>query len=143
MKPEMTGLNMQTIYEKIKEVTKSYNTGNLPLTEQLCYQILKEDPQNPDANYYLGLIASRVKKYDYAACYLNKSIQARLKPLLECYIDLGNVYFSQKNIDTAISYYKKVLELDPNHTSAYNNIAMCLSKQGDYDNAIINYKSQT
>lgn len=56
------------------------------------------------------------------------------------YYGRGYNYMSKKSYDEAISEYKKILELDPNHANAHWSIGNCLSCKKLYDSAIKEYR---
>jgi len=81
-------------------------------------------------------IDARLKfKYDEAS----KSLEELVKELpfsKEAFYNLGEVYFHSARPETAITYYKKALELDPKYAQAMNHLGYCYSYLGDHRNAI-------
>jgi tetratricopeptide (TPR) repeat protein len=53
---------------------------------------------------------------------------------------LGTVYHKKNNNEEAIKYYKKCVEVNPTHTSAYNGMGMVEAVLGRYEEAIGNFK---
>jgi 1,2-diacylglycerol 3-alpha-glucosyltransferase len=47
----------------------------------------------------------------------------------------GEDYFAENELDNAKICFKKILEADPNHTEALNNIGVIAFQQGNYDQA--------
>lgn len=56
------------------------------------------------------------------------------------YTFLGEVYFKQGKIDSAIELFNKSIELDPTYFYAFNALACSLQKNKQYDQAILNYQ---
>ena len=52
----------------------------------------------------------------------------------------GNTAYEAKNIDEAITCYKKAAELDPGFASAYYNLGIIYAAKGMFDQAISSYK---
>ncbi|MBE9094356.1 tetratricopeptide repeat protein [Tychonema sp. LEGE 07203] len=50
---------------------------------------------------------------------------------------LGNLLFKQGQITYAIACYRRAIELNPNLTAAYQNLAIALKKQGKLDEAAV------
>jgi len=48
---------MINITKKFQKVTTLYSQSNLRDAEIICRQILGFEPENPDANHFLGIIA--------------------------------------------------------------------------------------
>ena len=53
---------------------------------------------------------------------------------------LGAAYMGLKDADKIIENYKKALQINPNHTDAYNNMGMALYNQGKFAEAVKNYQ---
>ncbi|MDC0431557.1 tetratricopeptide repeat protein, partial [Paracoccaceae bacterium] len=49
-------------------------------------------------------------------------------------------YMGLKNTEKTIASYQKALQLNPNHTDAYNNMGMALYDQGRFDEAVESYQ---
>jgi len=60
-----------------------YNQKEFSECENLLKKIIKKDPQNADAWFYLGLITLNFKKFDIAISLFNKAIA--IKPVLPPY----------------------------------------------------------
>ena len=57
---------------------------------------------------------------------------AEIKPTsITPYINLGGIYYENNELELAVSNYKKVLEISPDHPIASNNLAMLLLKSQD------------
>lgn len=67
-----------------------------------------------------------------AACYF-KSL-ANYPNLSKTNMNLGSIFFTDKNFELAIKYWKMASQLDPNYDKIYSNLAICydLLKQFDY-----------
>jgi tetratricopeptide (TPR) repeat protein len=126
-----------------------------------CIKAIDIDPEYTDPYVNLGVINQNRSNYTVAMSYYNKAIllNDQYEPALNRKASLGNYMAiqgalelanasrSKKDYDTAIAQYKKVLELDPNHAGAKNNIkaiwfelANASRSKKDYDTAIAQYK---
>lgn len=84
--------------------------------------VLKLDPDNGQAHYFLGLIYSSQKKIDLAAA----EYEAILKTAshdnpdnLEIYTYLAQLYFSENKYAQAIEQFNHILAIDPKNASAH------------------------
>jgi len=55
------------------------------------------------------------------------------------YIKRGNDYYEKGQYDQAISWYSKIIEMNPRLVAAYNNRGWSYDKKGEYDKAIRDY----
>lgn len=62
----------------LRRAVQSHKAGNLQSADALYRQILLVQPQHPDANHNLGLIALGVGKLDEAVCLFKNALQADL-----------------------------------------------------------------
>lgn len=68
--------------------------------------------------------------------YDNNQIASPIVSESERLNDLGVNYYNMADYDTAIQYFNKALEVDPNSTLYYNNIVLAFYYKGDYDKTI-------
>ncbi|MDY7032557.1 MAG: tetratricopeptide repeat protein, partial [Thermodesulfobacteriota bacterium] len=54
----------------------------------------------------------------------------------EGYYDMGNLSNEEGDIDTAIKMYNRVLRINTNYVSVYNNLALCYMKKNAPDDAV-------
>ena len=97
-----------------------------------CMKAINIDPEYTNPYVNLGVINQNRSNYTVAMSYYNKAIllNDQYEPALNRKASLGNYMAiqgalelanasrSKKDYDTAIAQYKKVLELDQNHTGA-------------------------
>ncbi|MCL2510910.1 MAG: tetratricopeptide repeat protein [Bacteroidales bacterium] len=114
------------------------------------------DKQNYDSAmiYYkktIELNPNYAEPYNNIGCvYLNKGIYGQEK-----FIDSVKMYFKntktkvysvsgylpfEKDYDSAIGYFEKAIELNPDYTDAYFNLGQVYLNQQNYDEAIENYE---
>lgn len=87
------------------------------------------------ANEYLTIGAqlhSEEQEKKAAACYF-KSL-ANYPNLSKTNLNLGSIFFTDKNLELAIKYWKTAAHIDPNYGKIYSNLAISydLLKQFDY-----------
>ena len=71
---------------------------------------------------------------------LAESLAKQYPKALILYDILGAAYIGLTNTQKIIESYQKALQLNPNHTDAYNNMGMALYDQGRFDEAVEVYQ---
>ena len=56
------------------------------------------------------------------------------------YYNLGVVIHEKRQLDEAITYYKKAIQIDPNLTDAYYNLGIALQEEEQFEEAITYYQ---
>ena len=75
------------------------------------------------------------------AASLGELLTSEYPNILVLYEILGAVHMGMENAEKALFSYYKVLQLNPKHVDAFNNIGMMLFNQGKFDEAIDSYKN--
>lgn len=124
--------------DKIKEV---YDRGiNHLKTNQWakgaeCFgEILKLKPDHPNANHFFGVSMGRLKRFDEALPWMEKSI--KLSPRIpEYHHNLGATLRALGRFEDAERSYRKALELKPDYAEAWFNYS-ATKKFSDDETAI-------
>jgi protein O-GlcNAc transferase len=92
-------------------------------------QAVQKNPQNPEANYKLGMKYQELGRPRQAAKYLKEAI--RLKPdYPEALKALGKLNDQQGNLGAAVKDFGKELKLKPNDAELRNRVSNEQNKQG-------------
>jgi tetratricopeptide (TPR) repeat protein len=103
---------------------------------QACYcQVLKTDPQQPDALHLMGVAAQQTGEYDAAIGLISAAIRSHPQAA-HYHNNLANTYLLQGNTKAAIGSYRHVLALNPGDGDAMHSLANALVKEGEYAEAI-------
>jgi tetratricopeptide (TPR) repeat protein len=103
-------------------------------TEQL-EAVIRDDPTNPQAYYYLGFLAYNDKKTPEAAEYYNKTIL--LNPDFEpAYYDLALAYISLNKADDALVVLEKARKKFPQNFAMELWSGLAYSRQKNYAEAL-------
>jgi tetratricopeptide (TPR) repeat protein len=130
---------MATISEELQRANQYHRAGCFDQAKQIYEQILKLQPEHPEALYGLGILAQQSGQLQTAEELLRKTLQ--LKPdYLNARINLGNLLQEQHQFTAAIECYQQVLQLKPNLASVYNNLGYIQQQQGDLTYAIASYQ---
>ncbi len=132
---------MITIQEALSKIVELYGQGNLRDAEILCRRILEQEPENPDANHFIAIIACDVGNLSAAKDFLEKAI--RLNPNNpSCYLNMGNIVQKEGDLKAAIQWYEKSIQMDyAGSKKAQNNMGVVLTQLGQYDVALDKLKT--
>jgi len=92
------------------------------------------------ANEYLNIGAKLHSENDEkkaAACYF-KSL-ANYPNLSKTNLNLGSIFFTDKNLELAIKYWKTSSHIEPNYSKIYSNLAIAYDLKKEFDYAYCYY----
>jgi tetratricopeptide (TPR) repeat protein len=125
---------MTSVQEALAAAVRHMREGQLPQAEQMCRQVLRQEPENPDALHLLGLIAHQTGHREAAAGLLGQA--AALRPQWhEVHRNLGLVLASIGRLDEAIVAYRRAVALQP-QAATYTNLGNALTAKGQFDGAV-------
>ena len=135
-------LLMMTISETLAIAFQHRQGGRLRAAEQVCRQILADEPNQVDAIYLLGLIAHQRDRHEIAvehfsrAIGLNGNVAAFHKNLGEAYRALH----MRRILPKAVACCRRALELRPDYVEAHFNLGNALKDQGKLEDAAACYR---
>jgi tetratricopeptide (TPR) repeat protein len=96
--------------------------GELPPAESIYLDILKTEPENPDAVHLLGLIRSEQDENDAAVELIQKAIG--INPLAAPFHhNIAGIYRRMGRLTEAESEFRKAIELKADYAEAYQGLA--------------------
>ncbi len=116
-----------------------HHAGRLQQAEAIYRDVLRRDPDNPDALHLLGRIALQTRNLPIAAGLIERAV--RLKPRSVAYqCSFAQTLRAQGNNDAAIERYRLAIKLDPASLEAHNNLGNLLQETGQSDAAIRHFE---
>lgn len=97
-------------------------------------KITQIDPDDENANFYLGVIAFEQRKFDVAVEYF-QSILAINDGHSSVYNNLAMAYEAQNDLKNAIRTYEKGLEKNPHHLKMQIGLGRLMIRTGDLERA--------
>lgn len=99
----------------LREAGSLLREGNYSVAEEKLQQLLREDPQNGNAHFYLGQAAFQTHKYEEAFQYYEKA--AGLPNTADwvralCWVRMGRYLASQGRFDLARTHFDRVLKME-------------------------------
>ena len=130
---------------KIKlSLTNDYDKQLASLTDHFKYLLIDND-----VLVNLAKLAQQLSQWDHATYFWKLVIATRdEKQHSAAYNNLGSIEFEKGNLEQALKYYEKSLELEKRFTNendsslipTYNNIGTVYYKQGDLDRALESFQ---
>jgi tetratricopeptide (TPR) repeat protein len=97
------------------------------------------EPKNPDVIYSLAYAKQKFGKEKAATSLYRKMIRLD-DTYYDAYFQIGYMkQFSQEDLDSAMFYYEKVLEIEPRHVETYHNVGLIYEERNDISNALLTY----
>ena len=113
-------------YYLLEEIEKAF---------QVFFEILKIEPDDPEAYYHIAFIALGQGEFEIAQKYFEKLVL--IHDDFESYFGAGICsHQNDKNAD-AVRYFKEAIALKPNSDIATLAISFALQKSGKYNEAIL------
>lgn len=128
-----------TIQQALDLGMQHHTARDLSTAEGIYQQILKADPNQPDALHLLGVIAHQVGKHEVAEEHITKALS--IKPdWAEALANLGNALMAQGKLEEAAASHRKALEIKPDFAEVHNNLGNALKELGRLEEAVASYR---
>lgn len=125
--------------EKFKTAFELHQNGKLNEAENLYLEIIKDNPQNYDANNLLGLLYFQKNDLNNAEIYIKNAISIKNDPY---YCDnLAKVYIKEKKFNEAITVLQQGLEQDSKNYSLWFDLALAYKGNLQWKEAKNAYKT--
>jgi tetratricopeptide (TPR) repeat protein len=143
----------QNFFENAKKLDKTVPETNYFLAEtyfsmseiekaEVFYRCLISDPLFAVIGLHgTGCCLVEMKRYDEAISFFNKAIPiAKSKYIISSLNKKGLCLINQQQIEEAVVCLDECLKLSPNSLSVKQNLALALSKAGNYERAVSLYR---
>ena len=125
--------------ETIKQALQLQQSHRLPEAESLYRRVLTDEPEQPIALHFLGLLAHQSDKNEAAFDLISKAIA--IKPdYAAAHSNLGHILRRLGRFDAAVDSCRKALSIDPNLAAAYNNLGAALKESGKSEEAVVSFQ---
>lgn len=118
-----------------------FNQGNAWFAEgklveaAAAYQrAIEKEPQEPIYYYNLGIVYTRLERYEEAIGIFQKMLEIQPQSYL-AHKNLGELYGLLKDYQQALPYFEKAVELSPEDPEAFYNLGVCLLNTGAIEKA--------
>jgi tetratricopeptide (TPR) repeat protein len=125
-----------------------YNNLGLAMRELRLYDSAKAyllrslqlNPENPSASTNIIGVFRQLGQFDSASWYFRKYMPRRWVNSDQMVESMANFFHDMKVYDSSIYYYRKVIGINPNHASAYQQIGAAYLIQEKNDSAFVYYR---
>ena len=130
----------QNFQAMLQEALAFHRAGRLSEAEAIYRQILRAEPNHPDALHYLGMLAHEAGESEIAVELLNKAL--KFKPgYVNAHNNLGTILKDQGKTAAAADSYRRALTLKPDYAVAHNNLGLALRELGKLDEAVVSFRN--
>ncbi len=105
------------------------NLDSLKASETVLEQALEVSPDEPLANYYLGLVLNQMNRDAAAIPYFEKALSLRPNWVRVLSL-LASIYEGQKLYHVSDSLFRKAIRIEPDNATLLNNYGYSLSVRG-------------
>ncbi len=129
--PQTSGV----ISQMLKLAVVYCETGKGPEAEKICRQVLKTEPDNPDAFHVLGVLAAKEERYDEAIGFFREAIRLK-KDFPPFHYHLALAFQKRGETSAAEEEYRRVIALEPENISAHSSLGALYMSQKQWDKAV-------
>ncbi|WP_175798720.1 tetratricopeptide repeat protein [Burkholderia ambifaria] len=127
----MTG----AVVERLNAAFVHHQAGRFDDARVLYEAIRRDEPDQPDATHFLGLLACQLGQFPAGLALMERAIALRADPV---YLNnLGNMLRAHGRLDDAIGAYRRAIALAPGYAEAHSNLGNALRDAGDADAAML------
>ena len=123
------------IQSLLQQAASAGASGDLPLAECFCQQVLALDPRDADALRLMGMVGWRSGDVDKGERFLRESLAVRPgQP--QVLADLGDLLASKHDTEAALGCYAESVRLAPDFAEAWLKLGIARGEEGDIHAAI-------
>ncbi|MCK5850806.1 MAG: tetratricopeptide repeat protein [Kiritimatiellae bacterium] len=132
--------NNNAIQKKLERAVAGHQSGDLNSAATMYWDILKQNPNHPEALHLAGVIEHQKGAHIKAIKLIEKAIE--INPNAGPYhYNLGEALYSQREFDKADRSYRESVRLEPANAEAWNRLGLIEQNHNmDLDNAEIAYR---
>jgi protein O-GlcNAc transferase len=128
-----------TIQDAFDLALQHQRAGQLPEAENLCRQILAQQPAHINAMLLWGMIAHQAGHVDVAVDLMSQAVA--LDPnISEAHNNLGIGLKDLGRLDEAIAAWRRSIALNPNQPEPHSNLGNALRAKGQLEEAVAAYR---
>ena len=101
--------------------------------------LTRREPKHPVPHHRLGVIAAGQKKWAAAEHHFRKAYTLAA-PSSELLSDMSYYYYLRQRLDEAEQLSRRALQIDPENTTAHNNLGLILGEKGDFAASLASFR---
>jgi tetratricopeptide (TPR) repeat protein len=128
------------IQKCLDEGKNYYEKRSYELALKRFLKAFELDENNPEAQYYLGIVYARTGRYEPAVEYLRQALDSELADINKIHTEmiLGYIYTIQERYDEALLLFRGILDMGLESAQAYAAIGFIMDRNGRFKDAIMN-----
>jgi tetratricopeptide (TPR) repeat protein len=127
------GLAVNEYYE---EGLKAMQKGDLDIAEKWFLRSIEAYPKDVYSYNKLAFVYNEKKRFDDAVQILKKAISVKEGGDLFSHYILGNTYLDKGDFRSAITEFKRAVEINQKDVYSWNSLALAYKLAGDFDMAL-------
>jgi tetratricopeptide (TPR) repeat protein len=120
---------------RLQEALDAHRRGDVEAALPIYREVLAQEPENPLAQHFLGMIHYRRGHLDEALPLLQSALAKRPEEP-EFHNNFGLALSAAGRLDEAVAEYRRALALKPDHALAWSNLGLALQAGNDVSGAI-------
>ncbi|MGN0180931.1 MAG: endonuclease NucS domain-containing protein [Candidatus Ornithomonoglobus sp.] len=124
------------VLEYIDAIEAYYTASSFEIIIEKCSKVLQIDSKSAAIRELLARIYVKNKMWNNAIAYYEQINEPCILYQDDLYFDMAWAYGKAKEIDKAIEYYQKCIEISPAYHYANNNLGWLYIKKNKFDKAI-------
>jgi len=124
---------------KLQFALREHQNGNLDAAQQMYREVLAADPDNSDANHFLGLLLHNSGEVEAGLGHVIRSLLR--SPSNSVYLNnLATLYLEEGKFDEAEKTLLESLRINRRSADALNNLAKAQYKQAKFEQSVDSYR---
>ncbi|MBD3646685.1 MAG: sulfotransferase [Pseudomonadales bacterium] len=123
-------MNRNTTLEKLNDAMSKQIEGDLAYAEEIYLDILRTEPDHPDAVHLLGLIRGEQDRNDEAVALIEKAIDIN-PDAAPFHHNIAGIYRRMGRLEDAEREFREAIRLKPDYGEAYQGLAEMIRFQPD------------
>jgi tetratricopeptide (TPR) repeat protein len=111
-----------------------YDKGNLEQAEKVLAQVLKGEPRNPEANFWMARVHDKKGEFSAALESIRTAIE-RAPSRATFHYELGLILRDDRKVPDAVEAWKTAVKLDPSYADAWEALGQVYLESGRYKEA--------
>lgn len=95
---------------------------------------------SPELHDLMGQVYSIAGETRMAISSFQTAIELGIHPASVAYFNIGNQFYKQEDVDSAVVYYERAIEIDPLYIKALKSLVISLIDKGDKNQALMRIK---
>lgn len=131
--------DQQSLEARLSLARLSERHGKLDFAKQIYEKALETSPDNVVAHHRLAVIDARQGRLAEADQHFKAAMKTG-HPSVDLLTDYGYALYLHEDLDAAERVLREVVEREPRHTAARNNLALVLGEQGRFDESFQEFR---